>query len=460
MPGSVTPAVTPGYSRPVAILCSWQHAAAGQAGSSRRWLLHRVGQGGERRGIALPRSRWSLAGDVSRARREPAAAGSRPHSGGGAAPPRPTPCEGTGRGAQDTGRLQAHGIEHHRRVRRLVAAHDRCGAGAAVVAREVRRPCRPDHRVARRRARRQPPRRAGRARGRRRSSRSLVAKTVADTRATFRSLMDGGAHPGARRVEPGRSGPAAEDSSTARRALTAAEARALVAAAADARLGAAVALLFVQGWRVSEVLGLAWSDLDLDAGVANVSRASVYADGVGMMLGPPKTEGAKGQHLLTPVVVDLLRRRRRVQNEERLRAGGGWREAVYEGRPVDLVFTTATGGLVLRQAVAKAVAPPRRRRARSDGARHPRRAIDRHHGAVRRGRPRPGRHRPPRRPRQPRRRPRATCGTSVVGPRPPPRRRAGSSIPPRSSPTVPEPVIARRSGLRQSSRLTRTPCVP
>ena len=129
----------------------------------------------------------------------------------------------------------------------------------------------------------------------------------------------------------------------------------MVRAAADDRLGAAVALLFVQGWRVSEVLGLAWSDLDLDAGVAAVSRASVYADGVGMMLGLPKTEGAKGRHLLTPTVVELLRRRRRMQDEERLRAGPAWQQLVYEGRPIDLVFTTISGGLLLRQAVTKAV---------------------------------------------------------------------------------------------------------
>jgi integrase len=140
-----------------------------------------------------------------------------------------------------------------------------------------------------------------------------------------------------------------------RRALTASEARAVVAAAAGDLLGAAVALLFVQGWRVSEVLGLAWSDLDFDAGVATVSRACVYADGVGMMLGPPKTEGAKGRHLLTPVVVELLRRRRRAQGEERLRAGGDWRRIDYDGQPIDLVFTTESGGLLLRQAVTKAV---------------------------------------------------------------------------------------------------------
>ena len=70
------------------------------------------------------------------------------------------------------------------------------------------------------------------------------------------------------------------------------------------------ALLFIQGWRVSEVLGLAWGDLDLDAAVAEVRRACSYADGVGMVLGPPKTEGVIGRHHLTPIVAELLRRRR------------------------------------------------------------------------------------------------------------------------------------------------------
>ena len=116
-----------------------------------------------------------------------------------------------------------------------------------------------------------------------------------------------------------------------------------------------MALLFVQGWRVSEVLGLAWGDLELDSATATVCRASVYADGIGMMLGPPKTEGAKGRHHLTPVVVELLRRRRQAQREERLLTGSAWQQHEYDGRPLDLVFTTVTGGLILRQAVTKAV---------------------------------------------------------------------------------------------------------
>jgi integrase len=185
---------------------------------------------------------------------------------------------------------------------------------------------------------------------------SLAGKTVADTRATLRSIVEEAVILGLIATNPVDRVRPPKARAKARRALTASEARALVSAGADDRLGAAIALLFVQGWRVSEVLGLAWSDLDLDSGVATVSRASVYADGFGMMLGSPKTEGAKGRHLLTPVVVERLRRRRRAQDEERLRAGANWQQPVYEGRPIDLVFTTVTGGLVLRQAVTKAVA--------------------------------------------------------------------------------------------------------
>lgn len=128
-----------------------------------------------------------------------------------------------------------------------------------------------------------------------------------------------------------------------------------MAAAAGDRLHAAVALLFVQGWRVSEVLGLAWGDLDLDTGTARVRRACSYADGVGMVLGPPKTDGAVGLHHLTPGVVSALRQRRTAQLEDRLRAGSLWEHHEYEGEEVELVFTTATGGLMLRQKVAKVI---------------------------------------------------------------------------------------------------------
>lgn len=139
------------------------------------------------------------------------------------------------------------------------------------------------------------------------------------------------------------------------RALTTSEARAIVAAAIDDRLGAAVAILFVQGWRASEVLGLAWGDIDTTAGTATVRRAAVYIDGQGSVLGPTKTAGAEGVHHLAPGVLAALDRRHAAQVAEHVAAGDAWVTHTYQGRPVDLVFTLADGRLVNRQTLTKAL---------------------------------------------------------------------------------------------------------
>ena len=231
---------------------------------------------------------------------------------------------------------------------------------------------------------------------------TLSAQTVAATRSTLRSIIEEAVNLDLISTNPVSRVRPPRVARPQRRALTAEEGRALVSAAAPERLGAAVALLFVQGWRVSEALGLAWGDLDLDAGIAEVHRACSYADGVGMVLGPPKTDGAIGRHHLTPVVVELLRRRRQAQLEDRLRTGQAWESHAYAGRPIDLVFTTTTGGLLLRQTVAKTVsAAAAAARHRPLGAGDPRRPFNGDHSAVHRGGPRPRRCRAARRPRQP-----------------------------------------------------------
>ena len=188
---------------------------------------------------------------------------------------------------------------------------------------------------------------------------SLSPKTVADTWATLRAVMEEAQNLGLAatgnpvdRVKP----PTVRQK--ARRALTAGEAAAqLVAAAPEDPLGAAKTLLLAQGWRVSEALGLShgrtWT---WTAPWRRLSRACVYADGHGIMLGPPKTKGAEGRHLLAPTVVELLRRRKRAQADEVAEAGARWWCQTFEGRPIELVFTTPLGGFVLRQAVTKAVA--------------------------------------------------------------------------------------------------------
>ena len=139
------------------------------------------------------------------------------------------------------------------------------------------------------------------------------------------------------------------------RALSSAEAKALILAAQQFRLGPAVTLLFCQGWRVSEVLGLAWEDLDLDTGTAHIRRGASYTRSLGMVLGPTKTSSASGVHFLAPVSVEHLRVALDRQADDRRRLGGGWPTYSYEGEQLSMVFTTASGRIAGRQSVLNTV---------------------------------------------------------------------------------------------------------
>jgi integrase len=187
-----------------------------------------------------------------------------------------------------------------------------------------------------------------------RLARELAPRTVRHHRQTLAQVVDEAVKMGVLVGNPVRSVKPLRVTDSAGVALDKDETAALLMAIKDHRLAAAVALLFLQGWRVSEVLGLAWEDLDLDAGTAHVRRASVYVDGRGQQLGPPKTEGARGEHWLMPTVVALLVKRRVDQEQERA-AAPVWAETTYEGERIHLVFTTPIGGLVLRQTVSKVV---------------------------------------------------------------------------------------------------------
>ncbi|MGA9278768.1 tyrosine-type recombinase/integrase [Ilumatobacter sp.] len=133
-----------------------------------------------------------------------------------------------------------------------------------------------------------------------------------------------------------------------RRTIIPAQTRQLIAER-DPRFAAAAALCFVQGWRISEALGLAWQDLDLDQGSALVRRRSTYADRVGMVLGPTKTRGATGVQVLGRTVVSLRRARRDLHEADRAAYPGPWPTVEYDGEQLDLVFTTADGTSTLRR---------------------------------------------------------------------------------------------------------------
>lgn len=142
-----------------------------------------------------------------------------------------------------------------------------------------------------------------------------------------------------------------------RRVLDVAEIHRLLAALDGSRpFDAAVGLLFTSGCRVSEALGLAWDDVDLDAGTARIRRGCTYTGGgIGLALDKPKTVSTGGILHLAPTAIALLRARRVAQAADRLAAGPAWQTITYEGQRLEPVFTNLLGGLVLRQKVYEAL---------------------------------------------------------------------------------------------------------
>lgn len=140
-----------------------------------------------------------------------------------------------------------------------------------------------------------------------------------------------------------------------RRALTLEEVhRLLVGLDGTRRLDAAVGILFTCGLRASEVLGLAWDDIDLEAGTATIRRAATHVTGMGVVIDTPKTVTTRGLVHLTPTVVALLETRRVTQAEKRVQLAEAWQVCRYEGREIDLVFTSGDGRPVPRQALHRA----------------------------------------------------------------------------------------------------------
>jgi integrase len=203
---------------------------------------------------------------------------------------------------------------------------------------------------------------------------SLAPKTVRLHRETLAQVMDEAVKTGTIKANPVRSvrPPAAPWGDFD--ALDADEIQALVDAARHERLGAAVAVLFNQGWRVSEVLGLADEDLYLDedltepaedlaqdpgdvAGRAVVRRKAIYITGQGMELQPyTKALGSMGEYWLQSPVVELLRERLEVVRAERRENFGYWPTHTCDGQSVNLLFVREdNGGILHPRHIAAAV---------------------------------------------------------------------------------------------------------
>lgn len=105
---------------------------------------------------------------------------------------------------------------------------------------------------------------------------------------------------------------------------------------ADDRMHAAYVLLATAGMRRGEVLGLRWSDVDLDGRRLSVAQTLTTINDQ-VFVGPTKTIRSRRNVALDVETVAVLRAHRRRQSEDRLAIGEGW-----DGSN-DLVFRDCDG---------------------------------------------------------------------------------------------------------------------
>jgi integrase len=119
-------------------------------------------------------------------------------------------------------------------------------------------------------------------------------------------------------------------------ALTAEQARVLLDTAREGRFEAIYVLALTLGMRRGEILGLSWSDVDLDNRALRVNQA-VQRLKDGLKITELKTERSRRAIALPDGVVRVLKTRRTRQIQERLMAGLRWQST-------GLVFTNPNGG--------------------------------------------------------------------------------------------------------------------
>jgi integrase len=120
------------------------------------------------------------------------------------------------------------------------------------------------------------------------------------------------------------------------KAWTGDEVRIFIESVSDHRWAAIWALMATTGMRRGEVLGLRWSDVDLDASTVRVAATRIRF-GATVTASTPKTAAGVRSIAIGPMVAAQLRAWRKTQSEERLVMGAGW---MNDG---NLVVTLADG---------------------------------------------------------------------------------------------------------------------
>lgn len=145
--------------------------------------------------------------------------------------------------------------------------------------------------------------------------------------------------------------------------------RAVLRASNGERLHDPLVVLANTGLRPGEWLGLSWDDVDLENGILTVRQAlhehqDTDGKGTGLVvyLGPVKTQASRRTITLPRAAIESLKRWRRRQLEERIKAGPRWAESqnlieksVAAGfkAKTDIVFTNTVGGFMARTNIVK-----------------------------------------------------------------------------------------------------------
>jgi integrase len=122
-------------------------------------------------------------------------------------------------------------------------------------------------------------------------------------------------------------------------ALTVEQARTFLDVSQGSSYEAIYALALATGARRGELLGLLWSDIDLEAGRLSITRSLQRIEGR-LQLTEVKTTKARRTIPLAQYAIKALRAHRARQAQQRLAAGSLWRDAL------GLVFTNRGGGFV------------------------------------------------------------------------------------------------------------------
>ena len=168
-------------------------------------------------------------------------------------------------------------------------------------------------------------------------------KTVRGDLSVIKGALSWAIEHGHREHNPAREVTFPRQTKPQRRALTPEETKALLAECADHPLGAVASLLFLNGLRISEALGLAWEDIDVAGRTFRISRAYVGVAGEKARLSQPKTDGAKGLHRLPDFTAKQLASLDR----------GDWDPVDYDGEKVHPIFRNGVGSIVNRQRISK-----------------------------------------------------------------------------------------------------------